>query len=649
MCKQMTLLSIGLWLATAASLQAGEVFDRYLNYPVVDAACREPIDIPHKKEGLVLAAYDKAPMTDLTSQKPLGQTFKTGSQADVLWRVCLGICHWPDEWTKEEAVTFTLYDSPAKKKELYSRTIPFEQKWHKWDICYDVHLPTRPGTEYYFEITHNGKGDNKIPVVYFKKDKYADGCAYVAGQPQKNRDLYFVTLVKPKRDREKNLRRFLDRFDYEQPMLKDAGKAYKKGDLEKACQLVLKAFEKHLAEGDFYWKLPDNFDPGKMKKLLETGKLWRKAKKHKGQDFIALNEQANWREIWPHPSDYIRRNDLFREIGWAYGKTGNEKYAQLLNDLMLDYMEDNNSPYDGGMRGGKWVAMFQAWRLNDAWSGFAAALDSESLTDDVKLAYFDYMDRMAHFAMTEPSGGNHLNAVAEALMRFATNWPLYAKSKEYFQFGFEQLCKNSKKLFLDDGACREPAYNYHGYSLSNLIVGMETANDYGLETPQEIQKIIEKALAYRLYVLQPDGQPVPYGDTDCADFRAGIKNKFKDGRQKDQMEYYRKFKRDDLIYIATDGRQGTRPRANSYAFPDIGHYIMRSDWGDNNGENFEQVRYLFMRTGSIGSHGHEDMNMISLYAYGQPLLIDPGRTTYGTPLMYELSRPWSHGLRRLSV
>lgn len=641
----MSLIAVSL---SATEVLAGDVFDAYLNYPMMDVECRKDTGGRHQGDGLVLAVRNLCGMTELTPDRPLGQTFKIGPDADILYRISTGICHWPDEWTENESITFTLYDSPAKKKKLYSRTIPFAQKWHKWDIPFDVELPTKPGTEYYFEIVHNGGDDNKLRVCFYEENLYDGGQAYVAGQPQPNMDLYFVTLIKKKADREANLRKFLDRWDYSRPQLKEAGEAYQVGKLDEACQLVLEAVKKHLRENpDLWWKADPNFKKSdeweRIEKIVDEGKYWKKAEKGEGMDYIALDENTTWREVYPHTSGFIRHNDLFRKLGWAYELSGDEKFARKLNEVMYDYIEDNSSPFDGGMRSARSVAMFQAWRLNDAWSGFRAAMDSKGLSDDVMLSFLDYMDRSAYFAMTEPSGGNHANAVAEALMKFATNWPLYKGSKTYFTFGYEKLWKNSLRLFLDDGACKEPAYNYHGYSLLNLIAGMNTAVEYGMEIPQEIHDVIEKALAYRCYVLYPDGQAPTYGDTNIVDFRHR-EGKWQDCRSKQDVEFYEKYGRDDLIYIATDGKQGTQPEKTSVAFPDIGHYIMRSGWGQLGGEDYQQARYLFLRTGRIGSHGHEDMNEIMLYAYGSHLLLDPGRTSYGTPLMFELSRPWSHNV-----
>ncbi len=103
------------------------------------------------------------------------------------------------------------------------------------------------------------------------------------------------------------------------------------------------------------------------------------------------------------------------------------------------------------------------------------------------------------------------------------------------------------------------------------------------------------------------------------------------------------FGRKDCLYIATLGKEGERPDKTAYAFPNTGHYIMRSDWGED-GKKYTDARWLLLRAGTFGSHGHWDLNSIVLYAYGRQLLIDPGRTTYGTPLMYELTEPKSHNV-----
>ena len=79
-----------------------------------------------------------------------------------LWRVATGICHWPDSWQEGETITFTLYDSPTKTKKLYSRTPRLRPQVVQVGCRVRYRLATKPGQEFYFELTHNGGGDNKV-------------------------------------------------------------------------------------------------------------------------------------------------------------------------------------------------------------------------------------------------------------------------------------------------------------------------------------------------------------------------------------------------------------------------------------------------------------------------------------------------------
>lgn len=634
-----------LFLATLiASLSpgvcAGPLLDDLLNYVVVDQ--RSPEEAP-KEEGMGLVSQGSAAFLELTKEQPVGQTFRLGPNADVLWRVCVGICHWPDSWQPGEEVTFTLYDSPERTKKLYSRTLDFDHKWFKWDVAYDMHLPTKPDSGYYFELTHNGGGDNLIRVAYIPSDSYSRGSAFVAGQAKPEFDLYFVALSKHKGSREDNLDRLISRFDLSHKDMAEVKAAADRKDREAACAAIVQWFDKHIKSADWVWRLPPNssYDTSAMDRVCDENRLY--GEDEHANSWIPMGSEQTWREVWPETSSYVRMNDLFASLGHAYAATRNDKYAAKMQELMADYMQDNASPFEGGMRGGRWVAMFQAWRLGDAWDGIANAIESPALSADIKLAWLDYWSRMAHFAMTEPSGGNHANAVAEALMKFATRFPVFRDSKTWFEFGWDKLVSNSLKLFRNDGGCVEPAMNYHGFSLGNLQEGLKTGESFGLKPPPELNERLEKALAYTAYMLKPDGTIPTYGDTNCEDFRPDTK-KWDGWRKGEAGDGARLFGRSDLLYIATAGKQGTRPPFNSYRFPDTGHYILRSDWGGEKGAGFEDARYMFLRGGRFGSHGHDDLNAVTLYAYGRSLLIDPGRTTYGTPLMSELSKNRSHNV-----
>ncbi len=626
-------------IVLASSLQAGPVFDDLLNYPVVDQRCPAGNDT----EGMGLAVQGKCQWTVLTRETPVGQTIKVGDNADKLWHICVGVCHWPDSWQQGEDVTFTLWDSPAKKKQLYTRTIDFDHKYYKWDVAYNVRIPTKPGATYYFELTLNGGGDNKINIASIPGDNYKDGEAYLAGKALPDTDLYFVTIVKPKGDRKANLERFLSQFDLDYPPLAEAKAAYQKGDLDGACLAILREFETRTSPDSIVPKPTpaDKLDLTRANQLADENRLYKNPKEK--DVWREINDQTTWREVWPNTWDGVRQNDLLWDLGRAYQTTGDEKYARKMNEIMYNWISDNTSPFDGGMRGAIWVAMHQAWRLGDAWEGLGAACKSKGLTDDVKLGWIDYWCHMANFAQKEQSGGNHANAVGEALMSFGHRFPEFRQAEEWKQFGFNKLVSNSLDLFREDGGCKEPTMNYHGFSLVNLLSGLDQARKYGYKIPPEINKTVERALVYTAYMMEPNGAIPALGDTDMEEFRPG--QPVWDGwRKGEATKAYEMFGRKDCQWIATAGREGERPAESSYCFPQTGHYILRSDFGGQGGKDFDQARYLFFRAGYFGSHGHWDLNGFQMYAYGRPLIIDPGRTEYDSPLMPVLSSNTSHNV-----
>ena len=637
-----SLLIAAVLLGSATGVAAGPVFEEYLDYAVVDHKCPAANSVD---ESMVLLVRGRIQTVTLSKESPVGQTITMGPNAHTLWRVSTGVCHWEGKWDQGEEVTFTLWDSPAKAHKLYSRTIDYAHKRHKWDVGYDVHLPTKPGTQYYFEFTHNGGGDNSIPICAVESDDYKQGQAYLAGAPVAGKDLYFVTIAKPATDRAANLKRFLDQFDYSRPDLAAAKSAYESGKLDAACDEVLKAWESHMRVTGGFW-YPNEKDRESI--LTRANHICDENRQYRDQktklEWKVLDDQFTWKELWlGEDSEILRQNDIFTLLGHAYHFARDERYAVKMGELMLDYSQDNTSPFDGGMFGGRWVAMFTAWRIGDAWDGWACALDSQGFTRDQRLAWIDYNCHMAHFAMREPSGGNHANAVADGLLDFAKCWPLYKDAKTWFDFGFDKLVTNSLQQFREDGGCNEPAMNYHEYSLATLQGGLATAKQFGLDAPAALKARLEKALAYTAYVLKPDGTLPNYGDTDLEEFRPN--------RARMERRIYneivfaaRMFGRRDLLYVATAGKKGEKPAQTSYAFPKTRYYIMRSDWGGENGKDYDQARMLYLRGGYMGSHGHWDLNQVTLYAYGRPVIIDPGRTEYGTKAMRELTLARSHNV-----
>lgn len=104
-------------------------------------------------------------------------------------------------------------------------------------------------------------------------------------------------------------------------------------------------------------------------------------------------------------------------------------------------------------------------------------------------------------------------------------------------------------------------------------------------------------------------------------------------------------KRPDLVWIASQGAEGRPPAQVSKSFPGGGYFIMRSDF---DGREFRDARQLFIHNGNwFGSHGHWDLTSVNLYAYGRPLIIDPGQYEHNPPA--GISHYWESKIHSMLV
>jgi hypothetical protein len=144
-------------------------------------------------------------------------------------------------------------------------------------------------------------------------------------------------------------------------------------------------------------------------------------------------------------------------------------------------------------------------------------------------------------------------------------------------------------------------------------------------------KMLERQAEYFMYLPMPNGVTPLLGDWSHEQTRPDI------------LTDAKRFKRSDMLYVGSAGKQGTKPKELSKLYPYAGIVTLRSDWGDT-GRPYDNGRYLMLHGVHFGSHGHEDLNSITLYAYGRELLTDPGAYFYGTQEHYQLSLATSHSL-----
>ncbi|MBP2110608.1 beta-galactosidase [Paenibacillus silagei] len=125
----------------------------------------------------------------VTPGSALGQTFRTNSGTSHISSLQLYIDK--NQWGSNEPLTLKLWNSPAKSALLGQKTLSGSSTSFP---VFEINAAVSPNTDYYWELTHGGGGDNQVGWVIrstggVKLEK--DGTAYVAGAPV-NGDYWFA-------------------------------------------------------------------------------------------------------------------------------------------------------------------------------------------------------------------------------------------------------------------------------------------------------------------------------------------------------------------------------------------------------------------------------------------------------------------------
>ena len=145
----------------------------------------------------------------------------------------------------------------------------------------------------------------------------------------------------------------------------------------------------------------------------------------------------------------------------------------------------------------------------------------------------------------------------------------------------------------------------------------------GVQFAQEFDARMEKILEAFTYLSQPDYCLPASDDGDRSEASAAEACSL-------GIEV---FNRDDLRYIASEGKEGEPPEETSHAFPYAGYYVMRDCWRP-------EAQYLLFDAGDFGGgeQPHKDKLSFVLHAYGQRLIVDTGMGVSGSERYSRSSR-----------
>jgi hypothetical protein len=361
----------------------------------------------------------------------------------------------------------------------------------------------------------------------------------------------------------------------------------------------------------------------------------------------------------------LHRHEYLTELGRAYWYTGNEKYTQAFKRLLSDWIRKNpmpdlewmlNVPSETSrvhfMKMGNWRPLTLGIRLYTSFVPcFHHFLHSPEFTPEFLLTmltsmveharhlrrYYtrhkSYFNVSPNWGLMESNGLAHMGILFPEFKE-AMDWQVEAMSR------FEEQIRMQ---VLPDGMQVERASGYHLVCTFCVLQILDLALRNGVRVSETYQKTAEAMIDWVMSVMKPHGIYPMLKDGDESDvFGARASSGlWEDINNLNMLEDAndlrwvlktgaRLFNRPDMLYVATHGQAGQKPKLGSVALPDSGFCVMRTGWENDD-------LYAVFTCGELGVldqncvHGNADALSLDVSGYGETLLIDPGRYLYDGP------------------
>jgi hypothetical protein len=300
-------------------------------------------------------------------------------------------------------------------------------------------------------------------------------------------------------------------------------------------------------------------------------------------------------------------------LGALYHQSGDRRYAAKwleLTNAWIDTVPFDFLPSDViGRRVQNWIF---------AHYYFVTLTRTPLLLPDFYLKFLTSLyDQVHYLCQNLTPARNHRTIELCAIFLTAVVFPEFKEARQWLDFARQELLHNMQTDLLADGVQYELSTDYHHVVLKNYLGIRQLACHNHIPMPAAMDDLLRRALEFAMYAHKPDGWVPSLSDGDVGSFLSLLQQ---------GSELYGS---EELLYVATRGRQGQPPAQRSRAFTKSGYIVLRSGWGDGP-EPYTDERYLIFDCGplGVGNHGHLDLLSFEMAAYGRSLIVDPGRYTY---------------------
>lgn len=331
---------------------------------------------------------------------------------------------------------------------------------------------------------------------------------------------------------------------------------------------------------------------------------------------------------WDLCSGHLTRHFHWVSLAKAYSETQDKRYAQRFSREVQDWVarEPFLHPRNPDIGKLNWMdgTTFELGYLNTSnigrrcemtwWPAYDEFRKSPEFSDEAHFHMLLGFLRQCRLIMNPSSfaahddGGAH---ICVAMLQTALMLPELKESKRWEEEAVRRWQEVLKVQFHEDGSHVSLSTGYNWASLMAMENMIALYRRVGREVPPQFLDTLELAYRHPIALSRPN-----QGQIDLNDSTWGMID--------DHMLRAHKLfpHRNDFLWMATKGVEGSPPDYRSIYFPNAGHIVMRTGWGSDH-------RYLFMDAGPVGaSHGKEDKLNIYVDYGGHQLLASGGRGSY---------------------
>ncbi len=312
----------------------------------------------------------------------------------------------------------------------------------------------------------------------------------------------------------------------------------------------------------------------------------------------------------------------------TYYTTKEEKYVENWMEVYADWIRQNPKPEQGTdvKNHWSWRPLDVAARLIDQCALLEYYQDSPTITVEWLVEVLIRLDEHANHIMNNYSETtNHLITQAQAVTFAGMLFPELKNSAVWKESGSGVLNREVTAQYFPDGWLKEGDLHYHIASISDFRTALRVAQLNGGNGyfPSGYVEAMRSKTNVVMNMIYPDYTVPNMGDTRRDESWS------KSVLTRNLKEYCELFPdNQEMLWLATEGKEGSQPQTNFVTFPDAGYYVMRTGWTEKDMMMVLQNAPAVVIGQDKEWHRQWDNNTFELWVKGRNFFPDSGCFSY---------------------